>query len=147
MTYLCPESKKKVKMFHAGKRFGNTLLELKLTYKIGHNEVAEFMGIGYEMLTRYRKMEAFSPTVMHNIRYLEEMNIRDNFRLNSKHYEEENEPRWMPSKGGEGGEKEITMEDLLNEVDRIGNLLQRFVELNGQFQETVLKILTQKNKE
>ncbi|MCC6726667.1 MAG: hypothetical protein IT258_19355 [Saprospiraceae bacterium] len=133
--------------FHAGKRLGNTLLELKLTYKISHNEVAEFMGIGYEMLTRYRKMAAFSPTVMHNIRYLEEMNIRDNFCLNSKHYEEENESRWLPSKQGKDGKSEISNEDVLKEVDRIATLLERKIESDNQFFEKILKHLNLKGKE
>lgn len=124
-------------MLNAGERLGNTLMELKTHYKIDFEEVAKFIDIGYPMLTRYRKMKRFSPTVMHKIRFLEEMKIRDNFRLNAQHYEDESEPRWVPAKE----EQEITLEDLMGEFERITTLLEKYVELNTKIYEKVTQNL------
>lgn len=137
--------KSPIEMFHAGERLGSTLMELKNTYKIEMKEVADFIDIGYPMLTRYRKMAYFSPTVMYKIKYLEEMDVRPNFKLNAKHYEQEGEPRWVPKKIGS---EEITTNQLMDELERISSLVERLVELNKQVTDIVIKkVLPQDNKE
>ena len=118
--------------FHAGKRFGNTIAEIKRVKGKTYDEIADFMGIGYPMLTLYRKMSTFSNVVMHKVRTLED------WGLNSKHYTDENEPRWLPEPvEPEKSEKQLIGElkkeirELRQEMEFLPEL-KKEIEINAQ---------------
>ncbi len=117
-------------------------MELKTRQKVTYDEVADFIGISYEMLTRYRKMEKFSPTVMNNIRYLEEMKVREGFKLNPKHYEEEEEQRWLPS--NEAGT--VTMQEIYSELQHLSSLMSQKMEIDSQVYAKILKLIDPENR-
>lgn len=126
---------KQLMALHAGQRFGETLAEIKRKQGKTFSEVAQFMGIGYEMITRYRKMETFSEVVMHKIRALED------WGLNSKHYTDEKEPRWLPEKIEEKSNEEMIRE-MYDDIQQLNDNLETMAERVKELFPLLIKKLT-----
>ncbi len=106
-------------MFHAGRRLVKVLAELEREKDIPRKDLAKYMGISYNMLTKYYHMESFSPTVLNNLMLLEDYGVNPDF------FSDETAAMWLPEP--EKGEEEI-LEKMFKLIQEQNEMIKALVQ-------------------